>query len=649
MFSFLIFWGIGSALLGFFLAWFMQRVDKKGTPKHLSHPKGKKSKNGNDINKAQIELEKIKKRYDSLYDSKLDVDTALVTAESTLDGLKLDYEKLERDLSGNNNRHKELQHDFDSYKNRKENEIKDLRLKTKKATDKYETAKFQLAKSNRINEKLQESLMQLKDENDKLSTEIEDANEEIEVVNASMAQLKNDYQKIKNKTNSYNDKLSEWKEKYKNLDITLQDSVKEKVEISKAYESYQASTNSEIQKLSSHLTSLQAKLEDSSNHSNEYLDAYNQADADRLSLAKELEEEKKKATKELIEIQNNLKDLEKDYVAVKKREQILDDRFENLQDKHSTLEDAFQNTVEEKENLELAYNQYMESSNEKFTKLETEAKTWVKKLESSNHELAQNKEKAKELEKNKKQLAKELDKMRERYNKERSMSGGEFDALNDTFENLKKRYFDINKELSSTKLEKDRISHEHETLQEQVLAELDLIRNENKKLAKLVRTIKAEKRILEFSKAELQDRIEELEKSNVSTGVHGQDKLIKMINRLMKNVEEQQKEIAKFEKEKIRYQEKILSLEMHINNGNDNENNTRLQEINTIDDLKEIIGIDTMVEETLHDFGIFNFEQFADISVENKDLLSKVISTPPKKITQWVKQAKELLEKGKAV
>ena len=148
---------IGAAALGYLIAYFWQPVDQAGKPQPNSSHKGKNSSNDN----KSKELDKLQKKYENLYDSKLDVDTALVAAESTLDGLKLDYERLERDLSGNNNRQKDLQGDFDKYKDRKEEEIKKLRTKTKKATENYETVKFQLAKSNRINEKLQEGLNQL--------------------------------------------------------------------------------------------------------------------------------------------------------------------------------------------------------------------------------------------------------------------------------------------------------------------------------------------------------------------------------------------------------------------------------------------------------------------------------------------------------
>ncbi len=638
---------LGSAVLGYMLAWFMQPVNNNANPQSGVQPNSKNNAASNA--KAQKELEKIKKRYDELYDSKLDVDTALVAAESTLDGLKLDYERLERDLSGNNNRNKELQADFDQYKDKKEDEIKALRTKAKKATDNYETAKFQLAKSNRINKKLQESLTQLKVENEKLSTELEEANEEIEVVNASMNELKEDYKEIKGKTDSYNEQLAAWQEKYKNLDLEVEQSKKENAEIAKAYENYQNSAGSEIEKLNEHLSTLQTQLEETTNYTKEYAEAYSHVDADRQKLAQELEAQKKAAAEELAEIQKNLKSLEEDYDAVQKREELLDDRFANLQEKHSDLEDAYHNTVEEKENLEIAYKEYKESTSQHFSELEKEAATWVNKLEASNLEMSQHKEKAAHLEENKKQLVLELEKMRERFDKELSLSGGEFDALNDTFEGLKERYFEINKELSATKLEKERISHENENFQEQVAAELKLMREENKKMAKSLATLKAEKRLLQYSKEELEDQIEELEKNGGGNPAKGQEKLIKMINRLRQNLAEQKEELNNYKKEKAAYKEKIERLEAQLKNSNNPKTDKQLAEeeaTNRPDDLKAIGGIELMIEETLNDFGIYNYEQLANISEDNKELLSQVLESSPQKITQWAKQAKKLMKEA---
>jgi predicted flap endonuclease-1-like 5' DNA nuclease/predicted nucleic acid-binding Zn-ribbon protein len=438
--------------------------------------------------------------------------------------------------------------------------------------------------------------------------------------------------------------LAEWQEKYKNLDLDYKQIESEQSDVTKAYETYKSSTSSEIEKLSGHLTALQNQLEESTSYSNEYAAALTDADEERKELAMQLEQQKANATKELMEIQQHLQGLEADYQTIQEREELLDDRFVNLQDKHADLEDSFKNTVEEKDNLEIAYQEYKKTTKKRFDTLENEAKNWVDKLDSANLELAHNKDKAAELEQNKKQLIKELDKMRERYDQEMNMSGGEFEALNDTFDDLKSKYFDVNKELSSTKLEKERIYHEHQSYQEQILVEMQLIRNENKKLAKNITSIKIEKRKLEYSNEELLERIEELEEQARISPAMGQDKLIKMINRLRLNVEEQSQIINDFSKERKQYLHKIKTLQETLGGGT-NTSPVHAEKSQPSDNLKQINGIGNMTEETLNDFGIYSYAQLASISNDNKALLSQVISSTPDKITIWAQEAQKLLEK----
>lgn len=628
---------IGSAMMGYLIAWFLQPIQEEPT-QQTPNPvggggDGKKSKEA--AEKAQKALEKMQKRYDELYDSKLDVDTALVAVESTLDGLKMDYERLERDMSNHNNRHQNLQKDFNQYKDKKEDEIRSLKLKTKQAVDNYENAKFQLAKSNRINEKLQESLVQLKGDNEKLSTELEEAREEIEVVNASMAELKTDYDEIKGKAETYNEKLAAWQEKYSNLDLNYQQSQSEREGLSKAYEDYQISAASEIDKLSDHLKSLQSQLEESTNYANEYASAYTDLEKKQQEKDRELELQRAEAAKELAEIQKHLKGLEADYDAIQQREQLLDDRFASLQDKHTDLEEAYLTTVEEKENLEQAYQEYKKNTKEEFYELEKNANQWFNKLEASNVELAQHKEKAAELEANKQHLANELERTRKRYEKELSLSGGEFDALNDTFETLKERYFDLNKELSSTKLEKEKIDHEHETLQEQMIAEMQLIRGENKKLTKSLAEMRAQKRLLEYSKEELLERIEELEANAVEV-TPDQGKLIKIINRLRDNLKTQEEQ---FKVSEERYQKKIEKLERKLQKRQQN-GTTASQETAAF---TEIEGITNGVQDTLYDLGIYNFKRLANLSDEEKSLLCQVLAEDEVVVKAWMKKAQSLV------
>lgn len=624
----------GAAVLGYLIAYFLRPVPTEATPASSPNGQGKEGPSKAQSEKTKRELEKIKKRYDELYDSKLNVDTALVAAESTLDGLKMDYERLERDLSGNNNRNKELQESFDQYKNRKEDEIKELRIKTKKATDSYENVKFKLAKSNRINEKLQESLMQLKEENTNLSSELEEAKEEMEVVNASMNELKTDYEDIKVKAKNYNEQLADWQEKYQSLNLSYESTETEKEQLLKAYESHQASTGSEIEKLSTQLNSLQGQLEQSNQYNSEYVEAYSALEQNHQEVSKQLEERKRQAAAELAKIQDHFKNLEEDYEAIQKREDLLDQRFNSLQDKHTDLEDAYHNTVEEKQNLEEAYREYKNSAKEEYEKLEAEAKKWLDKLESSGQELSQHKEIAAELEANKKQLMLELEKNKERYKKELSLSGGELEALNETFEGLKDRYFQVNKDLSSTQLEKERISHQHEHFQEQVRGELQLIRNENKSLATALSNARAEQRAAEQEKQALLERVEHLENFGGSTP--DQAKLIKIITRLRKNVAEQKDHLQRIQSQASNYQEQIQQLEQQL--GEKGEHSVAK------DDLQTIAGLGKSAVETLEDFGIHSFADLARLSEENQDLLSQVLELPVSEVKTWMKAANKRLE-----
>lgn len=640
---------LGAAVMGYMLAWFLQPVND-GSAKPVANPQGNGDGDGvvkkqADAEKSKRDLEKMKKRYDELYDSKLDVDTALVAAESTLDGLKMDYERFERDMSGNNNRHKELQVDFDNYKDKKESEIKELRTKTKKANDGYETVKFQLAKSNRINEKLQESLSQLKEENTKLSTELEEANEEMEVVNASMTELKTDYKEIKDKALTYNDRLVEWQEKYEGLNLSYQTSEEEKTAMAKSHETYQISTGSEIEKLSGHLKSLQSQLTQSTKYTNEYAEAYTNLEANHQQLAADLEAERKAAAEELNEIQEHFKGLEEDYGSIQKREELLDERFSSLQDKHTDLEDAYHNTVEEKQNLEVAYKEYKQSTIDKYSELEKDAKTWVDRLEASTTEMSQHKEKAAELEENKKQLILELEKTRQRYEKDISLSGGEMDALNDTFEDLKERYFQANKELSSTRLEKERINYQHESFQEQVMNELELVRNENKKLNKTLLEVKSEKYSLEFSKEELLARIQTLEEMG-GGATPDQAKLIKVINRLKNSVNEHKEQFKQFELEKSTYEKKIENLEQQLQARSSAGSAQQMVEQQKKDNFKTISDLTTATAEILNDFGIYTYGDLADLSDENKELLNQVVETSELHIDKWILEAKQLAKEA---
>lgn len=629
----------GAAVLGFLLAIFIQPVPTN--PVTAQIPKSGNDAQGSAANpqKTQRELEKIQKRYDELYDSKLNVDTALVAAESTLEGLKMDYERLERDMSNNNTRQKELQEQFDHYKDRKENEIKELKDKTKQATENYEKAKFKLAKSNRINEKLQQGLQQLKEENANLSTELEEAREEMDMVNASMEELNSDYKEIKEKANNYNVQLAQWQEKYESLNLSYENISTERESLAKNYEEQQATAKTEINELSAHLESLQAQLVQTEQYNSEYADAYDDLKARHIQANKELEEHKRRAADELAEIQKHFEGLEKDYEAIQQREAQLDDRYASLQDKHTDLEEAYLNTVEEKENLEEAYKVYKASAKEEYEAIELEAKSWLRKYEESHAELSNHQEIVEELEANKKNLMQELERTRERYNAEMSLSGGELEALSDTFENLKNKYFEVNKQLSSTQLEKERIAYQHEHLEEEMKGELQLMRSENKRLAQSLSKIKLQQYNASKEKAELLERIEQLEATGSGSMPPDQAKLVKIITRLRKDVQQQSQQLEQAQAQAIAYQQQIEQLQQRLHQ----QPSTALY-ATAEDDLAEIQGLSDAEVATLHDFGVYTFEQLALLSDDNKELLCQVLEQSEETIVAWMEAARERTE-----
>jgi predicted flap endonuclease-1-like 5' DNA nuclease len=277
--------------------------------------------------------------------------------------------------------------------------------------------------------------------------------------------------------------------------------------------------------------------------------------------------------------------------------------------------------------------------------LEKDAKTWVDRLEASSTEMSQHKEKAAGLEENKKQLILELEKTRKQYEKDISLSGGEMDALNDTFEDLKERYFKANKELSSTRLEKERINYQHESFQEQVMNELELVRKENKKLNKTLLEVKTEKYSLEFSKEELLARIQALEEMG-GGATPDQAKLIKVINRLKNSVNQHQEQFKQFEFEKSTYEKKIESLEQQLQAHSNSSAVQQLMEQQKKDNFKTISGLTTATAEILNDFGIYTYGDLAELSDENKDLLNQVVETSELHIDKWISEAKQLAKEA---
>lgn len=66
-----------------------------------------------------------------------------------------------------------------------------------------------------------------------------------------------------------------------------------------------------------------------------------------------------------------------------------------------------------------------------------------------------------------------------------------------------------------------------------------------------------------------------------------------------------------------------------------------------VDDLKEVKGIGPILEKTLHDLGIYQFSQLANLSEENVEWVASHINTFSSRIytDRWIEQAKELEKK----
>jgi len=644
---------VGAAVLGFLLAWFLKPVElASGRPQEVAiegaGPDGKIGKIPLDkktFEKKQKEIDKVKDRYDDLYESKLDVDTALVAAESTLEGLKLDYEKLERDFSQNNKRFKDLQGDFDNYKSKKENEFQKLKAKTKNARENYEKVKFQLAKSNRINEKLQESINNLKEENQKLSSELKETTEEVDFVKASMADLQNDYDHLVGKTDNYTEELKKWESKYSQLNESLQVKKEESKSLKEENQKLKTTVAEKDEKMNVTVDNLQQKLKQAASNAEKYAQAYSQVESNNKVISQELAATKEKANKELEQIMSKFKGLKDDYNVLQEREDLLDDRFVRLSEKHNDLESAYETALDEKESLEDAYNEYKESSIEKFNKLEKDAKEWVKKYESSNKELSQFKDKASELEQNKEQLLAELDKMRSQYDQEMSLSSGEFEALSDNFESLKSKYLDVNKELMTTQVEKDRINMTLESFKSQLKDELEFVKEENEKLSKKINKLKSERRKLATKNEELEEKLEENEFGGGGTSPNVIRKLNKVISKLQKSIDTQEEIISHLNTEKQTLQTTIELLKSKWTKEELMEAmKEKAQKVADNSNLSAIEGITTETELILNEFGIYNFEQLAQVTPKHLELLKQVIPDRQKNVSEWISKAKQLIE-----
>ena len=141
----------------------------------------------------------------------------------------------------------------------------------------------------------------------------------------------------------------------------------------------------------------------------------------------------------------------------------------------------------------------------------------------------------------------------------------------------------------------------------------------------------------DFSYAQNKNQLVLISEKNASSKATAAD----ILSSLEQN--EQTEAINAFGKERKQYQQKIQNLEKKLGDASIKSVDASLN-AGIADDLKRINGIGSMTEETLNDFGIYNFTQLATISEDNKALLSQVISSTPDKITNWAEAAQKLLE-----
>ena len=175
--------------------------------------------------------------------------------------------------------------------------------------------------------------------------------------------------------------------------------------------------------------------------------------------------------------------------------------------------------------------------------------------------------------------------------------------------------------------------------------ELELVRNENKKLNQTLLEVKTEKHSLEFSKEELLARIQTLEEMGGSA-TPDQAKLIKVINRLKNSVNLHQEQLKQFELEKSTYETRIESLEKQLQEHTNSSTAQHARGQQKKDNFKTITGLTAATAEILNDFGIYTYADLADLSNENKDLLHQVIEASESHIDKWMLEAKQLVKEA---
>lgn len=635
---------LGAAALGFALAWVLKPSVEPDSNNSLNNPASSLTEH-EEVNQISIRDEIAKKeqslaamqtKYDNLYNSKLDVDTALMMAESTLDGLKKDYERLEMNSSKEDYNIANLKQDFDRYKEESTAELEASKNKQQQLREKYESAKFKLAKTNRINEKLHHNLEQLKSENKKLETSLEDTQVEMDLVNQEMLNIKQEHSSISGSAQEHIKALREWEDKYKALGLELGNSKAQQEASEVTYKNEQEAANSTLKTLETTLEKLQQQLKTSEQSGQQTIEDFEKTNLQKEQLLEALDYHKKRATEELETIQDNYTKLNQDYEAVAERELFFNQKFDQLENKYDDLELNYHSILSEKEQIEDNYLDFQAQSTTQLEALELQANEWLNQVKDTEQLLSGEKEKVDQLNSERTKLQEDLKQLKQLQNNSTDSSNTAYEALNTSFDDLKERYLDTNKELTSVKFEKDRMHNDLSVYQEQIQIELEILRKENKRLNKSVATVKTEKSILKVSYKELNERLKHIEEQGLSTNTD-QGKLVKVIHRLRHNIEAQGVQIEGLQSA---LEVKAKELKLLQENLSTSRNAASAQ-------LTLIEGIDTYTFGILTDFGIHNFQDLAKLSLDNQTLVLEILEISTTTLQTWMEAAeKELIHEN---
>ena len=160
--------------------------------------------------------------------------------------------------------------------------------------------------------------------------------------------------------------------------------------------------------------------------------------------------------------------------------------------------------------------------------------------------------------------------------------------------------------------------------------------------------MKAEKRMLEYQKEELETRILFLENNPINRGSDAKSKaLLIEIKALKLKLEDKDREIEALRLEKSEKSKSIQSEpKLKVKNNGSTKAETADQ-LTSNSSLKTIKGIDSVKEEILNDFGIYDLNQLSNISDDTKELLVQVMECNEKVIKNWIKTAQSMLASQK--